>query len=270
MFEGVDNSSKATQAIMRKLKKYLQKNPYIIILTIVTVIVGIVHFITNGIAAETWLKQFSSSLFITVVGIWITVLCIDQIIKKKEQREKDRLLSIAYREISRALNFYLLKLDRIYKVSSKEKPVFKETYNEMYNTAHFREAFINCDFSKIAPYQNCTWSHFIHFATKELLDTLDNIINKYSFVLDSDTLSLLEYPKGSTFVLMSSQMDNPEGKRDVIYKYYNEFLNLLFFIATTLTHKSGNPKYIPLHSQDMWDEEHPDIGLLGSARFDSN
>ena len=43
MFEGVDNSSKATQAIMRKLKKYLQKNPYIIILTIVTVIVGIVH-----------------------------------------------------------------------------------------------------------------------------------------------------------------------------------------------------------------------------------
>ena len=94
MFEGVDNSSKATQAIMRKLKKYLQKNPYIIILTIVTVIVGIVHFITNGIAAETWLKQFSSSLFITVVGIWITVLCIDQIIKKKEQRERNRLLNI--------------------------------------------------------------------------------------------------------------------------------------------------------------------------------
>ena len=126
---------------MRKLKKYLQNNPYIIVLTIVTVIVGIVYFITNDIASQTWLKQFSSSLFITIVGIWITVLCIDQIIKKKEQREKDRLLNIAYLEISRALNFYLFKLDRIYKVSSKEKPVFKETYNEMYISDHFREAF---------------------------------------------------------------------------------------------------------------------------------
>ncbi len=255
---------------MPKLKNYFRENNYIIALTAVTVAVVIVHFLTNDISPQTWLKQFSSSLFITIAGIWITVLCIDQIIKKKEQREKDRLLNIAYLEISRALNFYLFKLDRIYKVSSKEKPVFKETYNEMYNSDHFQEAFINCDFTKIAPYQNCTWSHFIHSATKELIDTIDNIVNKYSFVIDSDTLSLLEYTKGSTFVLVSSQMDNPDGKRDVLYKYYNEFLNLLFFIATTLTHKSGNPKYIPLHSQDMWNEEHPDMGLLGSARFDSN
>ena len=56
---------------MRKLKKYLQNNPYIIVLTIVTVIVGIVYFITNDIASQTWLKQFSSSLFITIVGFGI-------------------------------------------------------------------------------------------------------------------------------------------------------------------------------------------------------
>lgn len=255
---------------MYKVKKYLQENTYIIVLAIVTVIVGVVHFIANDISVQPWIKQASSSLFITIVGIWITVLCVDQIIKKKEQREKNRLLNIAYLEINRALNFYLFKLDRIYRVSSKEKPMLKETYNEMYNSDHFREAFINCDFTKIAPYQNCTWGHFIHFITKEFVDTIDNIISKYSFVLDSDTLSLLERPKGSTFVLLSSQMENPQGKRDVIYKYYNEYLNLLFFISTTLTCKSGNSKYALLYSGDIWNEDHPDIGKLGSARFDAN
>lgn len=268
MFEGVDNSSKATQAIMRKLKKYLQKNPYIIILTIVTVIVGIVHFITNGIAAETWLKQFSSSLFITVVGIWITVLCIDQIIKKKEQRERNRLLNIAYLEISRALNFYLFYLNRIYKVSSKERPEFKETYDEMYNSEHFRDAFMNCDFTRNAEYSNCTWGQFIHSKTTDLINTVDLIISKYSFILDADTLSRLELLKGSSWLLVSSQMENPEGKRNVIYNYYSEFLNQLFIIAKIITIISNNPRYSLRYDSGLWDDNTFD--KVGSARLYNN
>ena len=90
---------------MRKLRKYLTDNNYIIVLTYVTIIVGVLHFITDDVSIKTWLKQFSANLFTAIIGIWVTVLCIDQIIKKKEQRERNRLLNIAYLEISRALNF---------------------------------------------------------------------------------------------------------------------------------------------------------------------
>ena len=164
---------------MRKLRKYLTDNNYIIVLTYVTIIVGFLHFITDDVGIEIWLKQFSANLFTTIIGIWITVLCIDQIIKKKEQRERNRFLNIAYLEISRALNFYLFYLNRIYKVSSKEKPVFKETYDEMYNSEHFRDAFMNCDFTRNAEYSNCTWGQFIHSKTEDLINIVDLIISKY-------------------------------------------------------------------------------------------
>ena len=248
---------------MRKLRKYLTDNNYIIVLTYVTIIVGFLHFITDDVGIEIWLKQFSANLFTTIIGIWITVLCIDQIIKKKEQRERNRFLNIAYLEISRALNFYLFYLNRIYKVSSKEKPVFKETYDEMYNSEHFRDAFMNCDFTRNAEYSNCTWGQFIHSKTEDLINIVDLIISKYSFILDVDTLSRLELLKGSPWLLVSSQMENPEGKRDVIYKYYNEFLNQLFIIAKIITVISNNPRYSLFYDNGSWDDSSFD--KIGSA-----
>lgn len=250
---------------MRKLRKYLTDNNYIIVLTYVTIIVGFLHFITDDVGIEIWLKQFSANLFTTIIGIWITVLCIDQIIKKKEQRERNRFLNIAYLEISRALNFYLFYLNRIYKVSSKEKPVFKETYDEMYNSEHFRDAFMNCDFTRNAEYSNCTWGQFIHSKTEDLINIVDLIISKYSFILDVDTLSRLELLKGSPWLLVSSQMENPEGKRDVIYKYYNEFLNRLFIIAKIITVISNNPRYSLFYDNGSWDDSSFD--KIGSARL---
>ena len=250
---------------MRKLRKYLTDNNYIIVLTYVTIIVGFLHFITDDVGIEIWLKQFSANLFTAIIGIWITVLCIDQIIKKKEQRERNRFLNIAYLEISRALNFYLFYLNRIYKVSSKEKPVFKETYDEMYNSEHFRDAFMNCDFTRNAEYSNCTWGQFIHSKTEDLINIVDLIISKYSFILDVDTLSRLELLKGSPWLLVSSQMENPEGKRDVIYKYYNEFLNQLFIIAKIITVISNNPRYSLFYDNGSWDDSSFD--KIGSARL---
>lgn len=250
---------------MRKLRKYLTDNNYIIVLTYVTIIVGFLHFITDDVGIEIWLKQFSANLFTTIIGIWITVLCIDQIIKKKEQRERNRFLNIAYLEISRALNFYLFYLNRIYKVSSKEKPVFKETYDEMYNSEHFRDAFMNCDFTRNAEYSNCTWGQFIHSKTEDLINIVDLIISKYSFILDVDTLSRLELLRGSPWLLVSSQMENPEGKRDVIYKYYNEFLNQLFIIAKIITVISNNPRYSLFYDNGSWDDSSFD--KIGSARL---
>ena len=250
---------------MRKLRKYLTDNNYIIVLTYVTIIVGFLHFITDDVGIEIWLKQFSANLFTTIIGIWITVLCIDQIIKKKEQRERNRFLNIAYLEISRALNFYLFYLNRIYKVSSKERPEFKETYDEMYNSEHFRDAFMNCDFTRNAEYSNCTWGQFIHSKTEDLINIVDLIISKYSFILDVDTLSRLELLKGSPWLLVSSQMENPEGKRDVIYKYYNEFLNQLFIIAKIITVISNNPRYSLFYDNGSWDDSSFD--KIGSARL---
>jgi hypothetical protein len=233
----------------------------------VTVIVGMLHFATNEASLQMWIKQSSSNLFITLLGIWVTVLCVDQIIKKKEQREKRRLLNIAYLEISRELNFYFFYLDRIYKVSSNGKPEFKETFPEMYSTDHFREAWMNCDFSKIAEYQNCTFGNYLNARTTDFIANVDKIISKYSFVLDTDTLSWLELLKGHIFVLVSSQMENPDGKRDVIFGYYKEFLHQLFVIADIITEKSKNPRYRLRYSHDMWEDE--SFEKIGSARFNN-
>ncbi|MDR2915748.1 MAG: hypothetical protein LBV74_13090 [Tannerella sp.] len=253
---------------MNKIRKYFRDNSYIVALTVVTIVVGVLHFATNDMSSQIWIRQSTANLFITILGIWITVLCIDQIIKKKEQREKNRLLDVAYREISRALEWYLFCLDRIYRVSSNGKPEFKDTYREMYDTDHFREAFLNCDFSKIAGYQNCTSGQFLHSRTNDFIANIDKIISKYSFVLDSDTLRWLELLKGHIFVTVSSQMENPEGKRDVIYGFYNEFLKLLFVIEEIIVSKSGNLKLASSHVRSMWDDE--SFEKLGAARFDSN
>lgn len=250
---------------MYKLRRYLAENSYIVILAIVTIVVGVLHFVTNETSAQTWIKQSLSNLFITILGIWITVLCIDQIIKKKEQREKKRLLEIAYYEVKRVLEYYLFYLDRIYRVSSNVKPIFQETYREMFNTDHFREAFLNCDFSKIAEYQNCTFGQYLHNQTTQFIADVDKIISKYSFVLDSDILRWLELLKGHIFVTVSSQMENPEGKREVIFGFYKEFLKLLFTIEDIMLSKSENSKLQLSHVRSTWDDE--TFEKLGSARY---
>ncbi len=252
---------------MQRIKNYLKENSFIIPLAVVTFIVGIVYLISYTVTNIEWLKQFSASLFITIIGIWITVLCIDQIIKKKEQREKNRFLNIAYSEINRALEHYFYCMDRIYRASSKKKPELKQTFKEMYNSEHYREAFINCDFSKIAEYQNCSWGHFINYQTTDLINKFDNILSKYSFVLDADTLTMIEFSRGHIWVLVSSQMENPDGKRDIVYGFYNEFLNMLCFISEGITLKSGNQKFKLSYNGEYWDDEKP-LDIPGSARFD--
>lgn len=60
-------------------------------------------------------------------------------------------------------------------------------------------------------------------------------------------------------------MENPEGKRDVIYKYYNEFLNQLFIIAKIITVISNNPRYSLFYDNGSWDDSSFD--KIGSARL---
>lgn len=63
-------------------------------------------------------------------------------------------------------------------------------------------------------------------------------------------------------------MENPEGKRDVIYNYYSEFLNQLFIIAKIITIVSNNPRYSLRYDSGLWDDNTFD--KVGSARLCNN
>ena len=140
-------------------------------------------------------EDFSLNLITEIIGIFLTVLLIDLVIKRREKKEKKNILKNAYSQYripaQKLLSFFAI----IYKASSKEKPPEWNTdFKTLLTTEEFYDSITHLDFLKKAPVSPTTdWINFSRNEVEEVTSKFEKIIEKYAFVLDSKIIADLEW-----------------------------------------------------------------------------
>lgn len=163
-------------------------------------VASIVAFIVLPLGQEGW-RSFTLNLGTEVVGILLTVLLIDRVIRRRDKQERERYRSVALQQLRLPLNNHLLLLFNIYKASVEEKPdreisrvedLFGDDYVEQ--TAHL-------DLTSSGPiYPPMQWFQYLHMEMQQFKDELGHVVDKYAVHLDPETIDLAEQLSNSTLL----------------------------------------------------------------------
>jgi hypothetical protein len=199
------------------------KKSYYIIFSILIIILSI-YFCTHN----TELKSFSLNLITEILGIFITVFLIDYVIQEREKKEKQKILQSAFHQFKRPIREILGLLVIIYKSTCKSKPEdLKKTYKEILSTDDFYKTIKYLDFMKKAPITpTANWANYITHTVKSFNGSIDKIIDKYAFVLDSKMITEMESINNSSIlqILASSEIIL---KSDISMNFSRENLPIL-------------------------------------------
>jgi hypothetical protein len=138
------------------VKTLLPKWSYLVLVA-VGVVSGIFYYALPP-ALEGW-RGFALNLASEVVGILITVLFIDAVLQRREEREQRRYRSVTLQQLRLPLKQHLLLLFAIYKASVEQKPEreisrVEDLFSDDYRTQLTR--FLFCERGAYGP-DWCRW-----------------------------------------------------------------------------------------------------------------
>ena len=173
-------------------------------------------------------KNFSLNLITEIIGIFITVFLIDSAIRLRDKKEKNEILKNALIQLKRPIQCQLNILLQIYKASCIQKPIdLKTNYKELFETDDFYNSIQYLDFKKQAPVSPKTdWVHFVSFEEENIKKSLDMILDKYAFVLDSRMIKYIDWITNSTFIFIISS-GKALHNSDIDMGFERKHLNLL-------------------------------------------
>ncbi|MCM1988033.1 hypothetical protein [Methanococcoides seepicolus] len=213
--------------------------PVAILLLFAMVLVYLYLAPPNGL---NWTKDVTLNLFTEIIGILLTVILINSILDFNEKRERDKIRKIAYRRLKKPFERHLRLFKSMCEASIDTKP------NKSYgcDSGLFDEAFYSqmalFDFSNEAPvYPSRLWATYICGECKRFDSSLNQVLDRYSLYLDSDTIKLIELLIGTQFMwfmceiplmLEVSKSYNMQGsskffEKDVYCGYIKEHIKLL-------------------------------------------
>ncbi|PZX46938.1 hypothetical protein [Algoriphagus chordae] len=163
----------------------------LLILTLVLILLVLLFLKVNNDTAE----DFSLNLITEILGIFITVLLIDLVIKRKDDREKKKILKNTFAQFKIPAQNLLSFFASIYKASTDTKPKEWNTdYKSLLSTEQFYDSIKHLDFLKTAPVTPSTnWINHSHHQMTGIKNGFEKIIDKYAFALDSQIISDLEW-----------------------------------------------------------------------------
>ena len=167
----------------------------LIVLVSVGVVSGIFYYALSP-ALEGW-RGFTLNLASEVVGILITVLFIDAVIQRREEREQRRYRSVSLQQLRLPLKQHLLLLFDIYKASVEQKPDREISRVEDLFSDDYQTQLTRFDFASEGPMvligvggdQKVPWFDYLRQEVGKFKDDLNRILDKYAFYLDPDTLN---------------------------------------------------------------------------------
>lgn len=175
-----------------------------------------------------WLKDVSLNVGTEVLGILLTVLLIDAVIRRKDQTERDRVVKVAFAQLRIGLQQHIGVLQSMYKASTLHPPQTNpKSLDELFSPDYFVQvAFL--DFSKPAPLASVKplqWFDYLHMEMEQFKATLTRTLEKYAVFLDPNIVELLEEILASSFIGFLTQvksipaLDQKEG----VQRQYNFF-----------------------------------------------
>jgi hypothetical protein len=176
--------------------------------TILFLILGatLVAYIYGSYVGPDWLRDGSLNVGTEVFGILLTVFLIDAVIRRKEERERNRVRQIAFQQLRIPLLHQLIILHGMYKASVLHPPEKRPTeVKELFDDNYFVEiAFL--DLSKVAPARNrniaglLQWMDYLKQESDKFKSALGRTIDKYAVFLDARTVELSEKMINSHFL----------------------------------------------------------------------
>ena len=193
----------------------------------IIVILGITTIVYFSCNSEE-LKSFTLNLITEIIGILVTILLIDQALRSKEKREKDKIIKSAFVQFKRPANEFLYLLLRIYKATCESKPEnLNNNYKDIFSTNHFFETIQYLDFKLEAPViPRQQWSQYVYNEVTNFKKEIDKILDKYVFVFDSHIIGELESLNNSS-ILQIISIGMMVQQADIQINHQRENLNLL-------------------------------------------
>ena len=154
-----------------------------------------------------------------VFGILLTVWLIDAVVRRIEERERERVRIIVSTQSRIPILHHALLLLQIYKASVANAPTdppmtFKELFGHDYAT---QLAF--CDLNKSAPIMPArTWYQHVHNECQTFQSCLSQTIEKYAVFMEIETLEIMEEMKDSSFarlLLLASSIPQVHGQMGI-------------------------------------------------------
>lgn len=228
-----------------------------------------------------WLKDVSLSVGTTVLGILMTVLLIDMVIRRNEQFDRDRVIGVAFAQMRLPLLLHIRMLQGMYKAALAHMPSNPPLEMENLFGSDYTVQLAFLDFSKPAPILNVqplTWFDYLHHEIAKFKSAVSRTIEKYATFLEPETVELLESMIASSLLgLLEQAVAIPpidrqqgfnrqynllcgQGVADLIKQHTDLVLKLVFVANSELPRE----KQLEL-SADLW---RVDVApQFGSARI---
>jgi len=189
-----------------KFKK-IYSVPWILVSFIVLLIISIIALlISHNIDTQYgWWSGFLAGLSTEILGILLTLLFVDFIIRKRDENRRRKIELIALSQIREALYSHIHLLAMLVNDSGEDKWV---VVNKAFDDKYF-EKISSFDITKPSNYYpQVPWYDTIPMSFKRLRIHINEVTDKYIFFLKDDTLKLLnklEFSINNSFMLKLRQ-----------------------------------------------------------------
>ncbi len=172
--------------------------PYLIL---VLALVGcLVAFVRLPLALEGW-RGFFLNLAMEIVGILLVVWLIDAVLRRREERARERYRSVALRLLRSPLNRAAHLLFNIYKASVARRPERTiSRVSDLFDEDYFRQsAMLDITAASYMAHPHSIWNgetmpwyECINTELDGFAEDLGRVIDKYAMYLDFDTIDAAE------------------------------------------------------------------------------
>lgn len=173
-------------------------------------VVSVIAYLLIPPDSEGW-RSFTLNLLTEIVGILLTILLIDAVIRRRETREQKRYRSVTLQQMRIPLIQHLHLLFNMYKASVEEKPT-KDVANvaDLFTDDYLKEIQY-LDLGSPGPvHPPMQWFEYMNLEINRMHDALGRVVDKYAMYLDPDTLDVAEQ-------LINSPLVNTVGHFRTMY-----------------------------------------------------
>lgn len=137
-------------------------------------------------------KDFSVNIFVTIIGIFVTVFLIDRVMEEEAEKKRRKILQIAFRKLPIEMQFILLM--NMGRANAPNGAI--TNYSDLYNEKYY-EYLKHLDISakghgRWNNGREMTWGEYITFICKQFKDSIDIIMRNYMIYLKTEELELFQ------------------------------------------------------------------------------
>lgn len=159
---------------------------------------GIFFLYPDLVEIRNWLSRFT----VTTLGSYIVIILVDETLRRREFKEKERIRNLALEQLEGVMNRHLGFLTEMYVASVDSKPEdIPGSYDEFFDE-HYVEAVQHLDLSEDRPgHQGVDdWFDFVSKECDEFQENVEGIIERYAPFLESGTLQELQNLSRTTLI----------------------------------------------------------------------